>query len=333
MPRLMPRGDSLARQLQLLQLLDERRSVAVAEVAGELGYTSRTVYRDLVVLERVGVPIYREADGRRARWRVVDGYKRKLAVTLSFSEMLALTAGRHLLSGLTGTLFHEAAVTGLEKIRAALPAPLATRAEAAAPRFSASGHGGRDYSRKRLVVERLVDALERHETVRLRYRKPGHPRAEERRVDPYHLHLHAGGLYVLGWCHRSRGVRTFLVDRADEVVSTGEPFEVREAVSLGNLVHGAFGPWSGPSERVALRFGRRVARFVAERQVHSSQVSQWRSDGALDVTLQAPLSPALEAWLLGFGADVEVRAPAKLAARLRDEHARAARPAKRNGNL
>src|SRR5712664_3973806 len=144
----MARGDSLARQLQLIQILDERRQVSVPQVARELGYTIRTVYRDLAVLERVGVPIYQERVGNAARWRVVEGYRRKLSLTLSWSEVLALTAGRRLLEGLSGSLFHESAVSALDKIRRALPDPLAARAEAAAAQLSASSGATQEYNHR-----------------------------------------------------------------------------------------------------------------------------------------------------------------------------------------
>src|ERR1700730_3138413 len=82
--RNMSRGDGLARQLQLMQMLEHRQEIVVPEVAAQLGYTVRTVYRDLQVLERVGVPIYQERRGQKARWRVMEGYRRRLSITLSW---------------------------------------------------------------------------------------------------------------------------------------------------------------------------------------------------------------------------------------------------------
>ena len=66
-------------------------------------------------------------------------------MTLSFSETLALTAGRDLLAGLAGTFFHEAAISALEKIRAALPAQLLARSDAAADLIVADKQPSRDY--------------------------------------------------------------------------------------------------------------------------------------------------------------------------------------------
>lgn len=62
----------LARQVQLMQMLEHRQEIIVPQVAAELGYTVRAVYRDLQVLERVGVHIYQDRRGRQARWRVME---------------------------------------------------------------------------------------------------------------------------------------------------------------------------------------------------------------------------------------------------------------------
>jgi predicted DNA-binding transcriptional regulator YafY len=174
----MARGDSLARQLNLIKLLDARREVVVTEAAKELGFTPRTVYRDLAVLERVGIPIYQERTGVRARWRVVDGYHRRIPISLSFSETLALAAGRDLLAGLAGTLFHESAISALEKVRAASPREISSRVDAAAKRISAAGGAVHEYGRRSENVARVLEAVERQETVQVKYRKPGQKRAE-----------------------------------------------------------------------------------------------------------------------------------------------------------
>ena len=65
----------------------------VSAAANELGCDRKTVFRDLEVLEQIGVPLYQDQRGPRSRWRVV---------TLSWPEMLALTSGRELLAGLAG---------------------------------------------------------------------------------------------------------------------------------------------------------------------------------------------------------------------------------------
>jgi predicted DNA-binding transcriptional regulator YafY len=320
----MARGDSLARQFTLWKLLDERREVSVGEAARELGYTTRTIYRDLAVLQRMGVPLYQESQGARARWRVVDGYRRRLSLSFSFAELIALFAGRELLAGLSGTFLHGAAISAIEKVREAVPKEIANRAAAAARQLSASPGDIHSHRRASEVLENLFAAIERHETIELCYRKPGSRRAGSRLVDPYHLHVQAGALYLIGFCHARRGIRTFLVDRAVALKGTGRFFERNAGIDLGEILQGRFGPWSGRRERVKLRFDRKAASFVAERELHASQRLQWRSGGELDLQLDLPICEPLVAWIMGWGSHVEVLAPLRLAKRVREEHRAAA---------
>jgi len=315
----MGRGDSLSRQWKLFEILEERREISVPEIARELGYTVRTVYRDLLVLEDLGVPIYQQRAGRRARWRVVEGNRRRLALTLSWSEMLALSAGEKLLSGMAGTVFHESALRALDKVRAALPKELLARVDAGRA-LSAEVGPARDYAARDGSIRRLIEAIEKRETVRLEYRSRGKRAAEVRLADPYHLHIQAAALYLFAWCHAHGEVRTFLVDRIGQVEGTGQVFARKEGFSARDRLQGTFGPWHGKAEKVRLRFSAEVAPFVAERKVHPTQQAQWRDDGTLDVTLSVPLAPAVIRWVVGFGADARVMAPRKLAQRVRRVH-------------
>ncbi len=52
----MPRGNQLARQWQLLQLIDHATGIAVEDAARKLGCTVRTIWRDLDVLQKAGFP-------------------------------------------------------------------------------------------------------------------------------------------------------------------------------------------------------------------------------------------------------------------------------------
>src|SRR5581483_553747 len=58
------------------------------EIAERLGVSLRTVYRDVEVLGRIGVPVYAET-GRAGGYRLVDGYRTSLT-GLTAQESLAL---------------------------------------------------------------------------------------------------------------------------------------------------------------------------------------------------------------------------------------------------
>jgi predicted DNA-binding transcriptional regulator YafY len=301
-------------------LLDERKELSVEHAAAELGCSRRTVYRDFLVLSETGVPLYQEPEGRRVRWRLVEGPKRRLSITLSFSEMLALTAGRDLLAGLAGTFFHEAAISALEKVRAALPEPLLSRADASADLMLADKRPLRDYRGRGELVRTVTEAIDQRRTLVLTYRKLGARSPARRDVDPYHLHIHAGALYLIGYCHARKAARTFLLDRASQVEATDRTFERRTDLQLDAILQGDLGPWSGRAVPVSLRFSSDAAPLVAERKIHPSQVTRLRLDGSAEVTLTAPITPWLVRWLVGWGAQVTVLSPAPLAVQVRAAH-------------
>jgi len=70
----MPRGNQLARQWQLLQLIDQPAGIAVDDAARKLDCTVRTIWRDLSALQKAGFPLYDDkgADGRRSLWKLEE---------------------------------------------------------------------------------------------------------------------------------------------------------------------------------------------------------------------------------------------------------------------
>ncbi|MBI1893791.1 MAG: HTH domain-containing protein, partial [Candidatus Rokubacteria bacterium] len=117
----MPRGDQLIRQWCLLQVLENRVGQTVEELAADLKCSVRTVWRDLRVLQAVGFPLTDLRDGKRSRWQFVEGYRSKLPVPFTLTELLALHWGRDLLVPFRGTPVRDALGSALEKIRSLLP--------------------------------------------------------------------------------------------------------------------------------------------------------------------------------------------------------------------
>lgn len=316
------RGDAFTRQLRLLQLLETRRAgVGPDEAAEELGSGRRTVYRDFDVLQRAGFPLVSDTDGRRARWRIDDGYRHRLHLSLSWSEVLALSTGAELMKGLAGTLFHEGAVSALEKIRSTLPKPLAERVRAGQVATSATS-GGHDYRSRAATAALLVEALTERRTVAIRYRTKG-AKARQRLIDPYHMRVTGEGLYLIARDHDSGRVKTFLLDRVDEVQKTEAPFAVDPTFDAARFLESGFAMYGGDPVEVRFTVAADAARLLMERKVHPSQQTQKQSDGSVEVRLRVPLVPPLSAWLAGMGGSVSRVSPAKLSNELAEIHARA----------
>jgi predicted DNA-binding transcriptional regulator YafY len=55
----------------------------------------------------------------------------------------------------------------------------------------------------------------------------------ERRVDPYAVHLHNGTLYLIGYCHMRKAIRSFVVDRMQKIKIAEESFTPTASGSFG----------------------------------------------------------------------------------------------------
>lgn len=317
----MPRGSQLARQWRLLQLLDRPQGVTVEDAARALGCAVRTIWRDLRVLEDAGFPIYDEwaADGRRGLWRVEDGFKARLPLKLTLSEVAALVMSREFLAPLGASLLGPAAATAFEKIGGVLSRDavglldrmretIGVRAVGAKLQLPAAEHFP--------VIQ--TGLLERR-SLRMRYYSFQRDAETERDVDPYHLTHFNGGLYLVGYCHLREAVRVFAVERIRAVDVLRQRFEIPAGFDAKEYLDKAWGILQGDLVTVRVVFSRRVARYIKERLWHPSQRVRDLPDGRVELTLRVADTLEVRRWVLGYGVEAEVLEPVGLREALRQE--------------
>lgn len=305
----MARGDAAARHVRLLMMLLETRELDVERAAEEMYCTTRTLYRDLAVLERVGIPIYPTKEGKRVRWRLVEGFEKRLSIQLTVQEAMALVAAEQILSSLRGSMFDHAARHAVAKVKHALAPEIRRRVESLSSHLTTSLAPPRALAPHRAHLDQVMAAVEDSAVIELLYRKLDAEGGERYTFEPHHLHLHGTSLYVVGWVRQRRAPRVFLLDRIDEVCPTGERFTRRPQIHPGLFSQGAFGLWDGPDENIKLKFTGTAARIVAEQEFHPTQISEHNSDGTLTLSFRTPLSPALRQWVRSFGNRVQVIHP------------------------
>jgi biotin operon repressor len=87
----MARGDQLARQWRILQsLIAARRGKSAADLAQELEYHWRTVYRDLEALQLAGFPIFTDRVEGKNLWSILDTARNNVPIPLNLTELMAL---------------------------------------------------------------------------------------------------------------------------------------------------------------------------------------------------------------------------------------------------
>lgn len=313
------RGVQPVRQWRLLLLLASRGGRTIPEIQAEMGCSRRTVWRDLEVLQEVGFPITAERDGRESRYRLIEGARGLPPIPLSLPELASLHLARHLLAPLQRTPFGEPIETALQKITATLTPAAKAFLDHLPQELSARMPHGKDCARSGHLVRSLQDAIGRRLTVEGEYHSFGRNAVSLRRLNPLHLWIQQGGIYLAAFCHRRQEVRTFAVERFRSLRLSESHFEPPPDFNLEQYLEWSFGLFRGTPIRIRLRFTREVARYVAEREWHPTQTLVPLLTGELEFDLRAPLCPDLIRWILGYGKDVEVLEPKALRDQIRRE--------------
>ena len=306
------RGNQLSRQWQLIQRLARSRyGLGLDALADELGCVRRTVYRDLDALMLAGFPVISEKRDGRVVYRFLDTF-RLGDVPFTPDEILALAFSEDLLGALEGTVFHDSIRSALAKIRAGLGPELTEYLARLGESFRVLPGPHKTYAHLRDTIRLLNQAVLERRTLRIRYRTGSTGALSVRELDPYRVWYRSGGLYVVGFDHKSREIRTFAVDRIRAATSTPARFEVDPGFDFDATMGASFGVIAEPATPVRILFDKRWAHYVEEHIWHASQKVERLANGRALLHMQVGGTAELRQWILSFGSGAEVQEPAKL---------------------
>lgn len=327
----MPRNAEVIRQWTILKAIENARSsgVTIDDLSSLCGVTTRTIRRDLQALEESGFPIYddRSHDDGRTRWLMNGQAFKSLSAGLTLSELCALHFSRTLLESLAGTPFHDELESAFDKLGASLtphmrafldqmPGVIASKPDPMRRRGDGS-------SERQQIIARALEASLHQRQATLTYYSRSSKRTKEYLVHPYRMAYAQGGLYLLAYVPEYQEVRTFAVERLQNIVLLEERFTPIKELSEAAFEH-SLGVHSGEPERVELEFQAVVADYVNAREWHQSQHSRELADGRVAMSLDVCVDQALTGWVLSFGPNVRVVAPKKLAHDIQAQLANAA---------
>jgi predicted DNA-binding transcriptional regulator YafY len=197
-------------------LRGRRTALPARSLAGTLGVSLRTVYRDVADLQRSGVPI----EGEPGVGYVLRKGADIPPLMFNAEELEALVVGTRFVRAFAGAGLARGAQAALLKIDAVLPPELRARTERS--RVFAPDWGQRDGLKSRL--DALHAAIAAREVLRLEYVDEADA-ASMREVEPLCLAFW-GGTWTLGaWCRLRRDFRSFRPDRIVAFEACGEIFD------------------------------------------------------------------------------------------------------------
>ncbi len=320
MPRLRSNEAQAARCIALLVAMARaRRGVMLRPFAERRGWNPRAAYRDVETLRAAGVPVEHE----HGWYRVADGWIPAGAVDIKRDELLALYVARRLAPGLKETAIGRSLGSLLAKLAAPnrqTALPLGDEPSFRCPEIAAI-----DLGPHHATIEAVQEAIRARHALRIGYRKAGEDAERERLIEPSFLYWCPANeaLYVRAYCRERADFRLFAIHRITSAALLDEPFARRPDPAWDG--GRGFRLWHRASaEHVSIRFSPAVAGEICERRWHASQHLTPTLEGGVVLEMDVAAPEELDRWLLGYGPDAVVLAPASLAERLRRRHAEAA---------
>lgn len=291
----------------------------IEDLGRELGVTARSIRRDLKALEVVVVEIEHVDVENERRVRIKrTGRTSEPVGRLTRFQKYSLGGIRKLVDVLEGTPFHDDLTQVFAKF-----APIGED-EAMGDRFVYIPDAPKNYRRQKDQIYEIYDGVLR--SLQLQFQYEGGTTPGTRKVEPWALVWYKNGLYVVGRDVVKDAVRTFAVERMRRVKALGNmQFKRDPKFNVQDLFDGAFGIIGGAEKhRVVVDFAAKIVQLVEPREWHATQTMTRTDSGELRVEFEVSSLAEVVTWVLGWGSNARVVAPAELARRVREEHQRAA---------
>ena len=279
--------------------------------------STRIAYEDRkFMINRLGAPIKNSRS--KGGWYYADPTYFLPAIMLTSEEITAFFLGEELFSRYLGTPFETPLRLALDKIKQHLPESVSYDAQRRTAAFTFTG-GGRAIVDPELLLE-LNEAILSKYSIEMEYYSASSGQTSIRTVDPYHLHNIHGDWYLIAYCHTRREPRDFLTSRIKAHKHLLSAFQVAPDFSLkAYLETGFLAERATEPDNIVIKFDEYQARWIRERQWHSSQQIEELPSGELILRLKVGGLGEVKRWVMGYGSHAEVLEPESLRREITEE--------------
>jgi predicted DNA-binding transcriptional regulator YafY len=316
----MARHEMTLRVFRILHYLETSRTgLRVGEIHQKLidddfDVTTRTVHRDLELLQAAHVPLESEGNGPESRWKMSPFAEIKKNVQFTYHEIFALYVARNSLDHLKGTPIFEALTSLFMKLEKVL----GTNSEAFQELLQNVAFRPQmtwATAVPQMILDTVYHALDEGHVLKIAYRAEAGKHAGkyvERRVGPECLYFANGGVYLIAKDLEKNAPRTYALSRISEAEMLSSEAYDKEGLSPDKMFKESFGVLNtGDTMRIELLVDGPIAAYVSERRWHASQ-QILKTDKGVIVKMDVQINDELARWILSLGPAATVLSPAPL---------------------
>jgi predicted DNA-binding transcriptional regulator YafY len=309
----MSSNGKVQRLLQILEYLQSGRKHHTGELAGFLGVSKRTVFRDLKVLQDSGVQLLYDQK-EQGYW--IPATTIIPPTEMTYNETLSLLLMGNVVGNAEhGIPFQSAGRHAALKMLSNLPASIGKRISCLMDHvhFQMGQMNAQHQGQGQEHYERVLQAIGERRKIRLEYDCPSCQNPVTTLVSPYSVLYRDHFWYVIGRSSLHRNTQAFHIIRIQKSVLTSDVYEIPPRYSIKRHFGNA---WrmirEKPKVEVVVRFNPESARCVSEGIWHPTQQMVWNADGSLTFHVNVEGIREISSWILGFGEQAEVLSPQSL---------------------
>lgn len=306
-------AEKLIRWLQILYAIQTKPGITVKELADKCETTERTIYRDLRALD-VFAPIMNEGYGK--------GYTftgNFALYPLNWTEQEAL-AFSMLPSLLNKSKLPPEFDSAYDKVMAAHLMKKSQDKEIFNRVSEMIQMGSPAYQEESPnFLPQIIQAILSEQSVETTYHTQSRNELTERVIDPYYLVPREQRLYLIGYCHLVREVRTFRLSRFRKVSLLNRSFD-KGKFNIKQYLKNTWSIERGEKEiRFKVKFYPEVARYVKEEEMFVRPHMTDLPDGGLLFEVIVNNDREFLRWVMQYGPNAEILEPVSYREQMRKQ--------------
>ncbi|MFH1538139.1 MAG: WYL domain-containing protein [bacterium] len=305
----MSRYLRMARLLELLSVIRYHPDWGPKKLAGYFEISEKRIYDDLNEINAANIPIVYNG----------KGYSFLSTASLppvhfTLDETLALLMSSKMIQAQKDDAYAAGARSATAKLLNLVPENIRERFIDLDEKVSVEAKGR---SHLNHALKEINEAIVERRALSMLYYSFSSGEKRERRVDPYALVFRGNSWYMIGHCRLRDEVRTFRVNRMEEIEQAGESFEYPDDFSILDHLEGSWAIFQGEDTGVVVKFSPAVAPLIEEHRWQPDQKIEKHPDGSVTFRVVVKGTLEIRRWILSWGDEAEVLEPESLKEEIR----------------